>query len=471
MSITLIGLGVSEGDLSLRGKRALDNATTIFARTSLTSSYSSLKGYNVTALDELFLNSRNFDTLNKKLAKRILDASKEGDVVYCVDGCVSEDIACSIIRARKKDVIVIEGVSKAVHALSLVKTTKQSYTGISAYDIASLKSCTMAVIYDIDSDYTASLVKAKLSDVYGEEVDCYFVRGDSVKKIKVYEIDRQKKYAYDCTVLIEEGDFIHKQRYDYSDVERLIGMLRMPGGCPWDRAQTNESICKSTIEEAYELVDAINRGDDDDILEEIGDLILQTAFHSVIKSEQGIFNGTDAITHLIKKLIFRHSHIFGTDKAGSEQDVNAVWEKNKAIEKQHSTYGESILAVPNNFPACMRAQKVQKRAAKSGMDFASALDAAKKLAEEVEELIQALTKGDNVNIQEESGDVLFSALNVVRLSGEDGEEALNRATNKFIERFVLAEQLALNDGKKLNELDELQIDWYYLKAKNELKEH
>ena len=268
---------------------------------------------------------------------------------------------------------------------------------------------------------------------------------------------------------MEEADFLKKERYDYADLEYLIKLLRAPGGCPWDRAQTPESIKGNMIEEAYELVDAIEREDTDGIEEETGDVLLQAAFHSVLQEEAGNFNGADAITRVVKKLIFRHSHIFGGDSANNDAEALTVWEKNKKTEKNQTTYSDSVLAVPKNFPACMRAQKVGKRSAKCGMDFLSPVSASEKLAEEIAELLQACIAEDKAAIFEEAGDVLFSAVNTCRLAGVDCEEALRAATDKFIKRFVKFEQLALADGEKIEEMTPDRWDYYWALAKNELK--
>lgn len=467
--ITLIGLGVKQDDLSISAKLALDGAIKIMARTASGEAYKSLAGYEVEYLDGVFMRSRNFDTLNKNLAEKVLKAAKYGDVIYCVDGAVSEDEACKIILNKKRDVKVLEGVSK----ISLIKNTARmrssAVCALSAYEVEKLKSCSAAVVYDIDDFYASTKVKEILTNLFGEETECTFVRGSSAKKIKIYEIDRQTEYGADCAVAVEESEFLSKDRYDFADLEQLIRILRAPGGCPWDRVQTNQSICRNMIEEAYELVDAINRDDDDGIEEECGDVLLQAAFHAVLKQEQGVFNGNDAITRVVKKLIFRHSHIFGNDKATDESSALNVWEKNKAEEKNQSTFGEKVLAVPTNFPACMRAQKVGKRAAKSGMDFLSSVSASEKLEEEVRELLNALVADDKDAVFEEAGDVLFAAVNTCRLAGVDCEDALSAATDKFVKRFVECERQIIADGKDITQLDGLELDWYWLKAKNALK--
>jgi len=468
MNITLIGLGVSEGDLTLRAKAALDGAERIIARTERCEGFKSLAGLKVETLDFIYEKSRNFDTLNKNLADFVLKAAKESKVCYCVDGSVCEDEACKIILKRRKDVTVLDGVSKGAHAYSAANL-KGNATFVSAYAVKTLKSCNAAVVFDIDNELIAGTVKERLSYLFGEEKECFFMDEKGAKKIKIYEIDRQKNYSAACAVAVEADEFLQKQRYDFADLEEMIRMLRAPGGCPWDRAQSAETIKKNMIEEAYELVDAIERKDADGMEEETGDVLLQAAFHSVLAEERGDFTGGDALTRVVKKLIFRHSHIFGKDKAASEGEALGVWEKNKQKEKGQSTFTESVLAVPKNFPACMRAQKVQKRAAKSGMDYLSSVSAAEGLTDELGELISALTDGNEAGVFEEAGDVLFSAVNTCRLAGVDCEEALAASTQKFVKRFAECEKLILADGKNMTDLNELELDYYWKLAKNALK--
>lgn len=471
MKITLIGLGNAYGDITLRAKAALDGAEVIIARNSGTESFKNLTGYEVRALDDIYKNSRSFDALNKKLAAEVLRAAKTSDVCYCVDGSVSEDEGCKIILSRHKNCEILDSVSKAAGAYNSARMKSCQPVFVSAYSVGNLKSCRAACVYDIDCDYVAGEVKIKLSDIFGEETYCAFINGNKIKKIRIYEIDRQKTYGENCAVAVEETDFLHRDRYDYADIEQMIKILRAPGGCPWDRAQTSESIKSNMIEEAYELVDAIERGDCDGMEEETGDVLLQAAFHAVLAEEKGEFTGSDAITRVVKKLIFRHSHIFGKDKAESEGEALGVWEKNKEKEKGQGTVSETLLAVPKNFPACMRAQKVGKRAAKCGFDFLSSVSASEKIWEEVQEMVACQMAGDAESTFEEAGDVLFAAINTVRLAGVDAEEALRAATDKFVKRFTECEKLIVADGKKISDVtgDGLLFNYYWEKAKNALE--
>lgn len=469
MKITLIGLGVSRDDLTQGARRALENCDKVIVRTERCAGFDNLKDFAPTTLDCVYEKSRNFDTLNKKLAAFVADAAKDGSVCYCVDGSVSEDESCKIILKKLKGCEIFDSVSKSAYACNLTGITCGELTRVSAYGVESLKSCRAACVFDIDCEYIAGLVKEKLSDIFGEESDCFFVRGGRVFRIKIYEIDRQKDYDGTCAVTVQEREFLKRERYDYSDLEQIIRLLRKPDGCPWDRVQTSATIRKNMIEEAYELVDAVERDDADGVEEETGDVLMQAAFHSVLSEEKGEFTGTDAITRVIKKLIFRHSHVFGKDGAKDDKDALSVWEKNKKTEKGQETVSDTVLAVPKNMPACMRAQKVGKRSAKSGMDFLSPVSAAEKLGEEIGELLDACVKQDGGAIAEEAGDVLFSAVNVCRLAGVDCEEVLQGATDKFIKRFVEFERLANESGERVEDMDDSRKDYYWMLAKDAVK--
>ncbi len=158
----------------------------------------------------------------------------------------------------------------------------KAITFVSAGEIESLKSCRAVLVYGINSEKAASAVQAVLTDFFGEKKECTFMRGDNKTEMRIGEIASCGGFGADCSVFAEEDEFLKKERYDYADLVHMVSLLRAPGGCPWDRAQTNESIKSNVVEEAYELADAIERGDDAGILEETGDVLLQAAFHSVL---------------------------------------------------------------------------------------------------------------------------------------------------------------------------------------------
>ena len=249
-------------------------------------------------------------------------------------------------------------------------------------------------------------------------------------------------------------------------MHEIVEILRSENGCPWDRAQTKESIRKDVIEEAYELVDAINRNDEDGMLEESGDLILQAVFSSIFAEERRSFTLRDALSGICSKLIARHTHIFGADKATNAENALEIWDKNKQKEKGFETGAEYLASVPLNFPALMRAQKVGSRAKKFNMDFENALAVFEKVKEELNEVKCELDNSDSKKLAEEIGDLLFAIVSLARLLGLESEEILNLSTDKFIKRFKKTEELILKDGKDMKSLSAEEIDGYYNASKN-----
>ncbi len=466
--ISIVGLGVEPNDLTIGAKNEITSGKTVIVKSSLFNTANSVAklGVEFTTLDYIYEKSRNFDSLNKNLANAVLDIAKSRDVVYCVNGSLTEDISAQIIIKKRKDVLVFDGVSKSANAFCRAKVFSRNSVSVSAYDIESYNRATLPLaVYDLDSDLIAGDVKLRLCDMLGDETVCALVSNGEIKKIKLYELDRQKNYDYSTVLIIDEIPLLEKKRFDFYDLVDVMKKLRAPDGCPWDRAQTHESIRKNMIEEAYELVDAIDSGDDDKIIEETGDVMMQAVFHSELGEDRGAFSGYDVTTGVCEKLIFRHSHIFGGDNASDADSALSVWEKNKRKEKGQKTTSDSVLDVPKVFPALIRAQKVGKRAAKSGYDFKDVFDAAKKIDEELKEVIAAYKSGDEKQISEEVGDLLFSAVNVGRLAGADCEESLTESTEKFIRRFLITEKMITEDNKKMEKLSYDEIWDYYKKAK------
>ena len=473
--ITVIGLGVEKGDLSRRGEEIILNGAKsgrkVVVRTANTTSYQTVAelGVEHSTLDCVYESSRNFATLAKNLAKAVAELGD--DTIYLVDGAATEDNSVKALMKRTRGKIeIVDGVSKTTALVRAANFKGCSYTAVSAYELFE-KAGSLSlplVVYDLDDRGFASDVKLLLGNLYGEETQVKYILGGKAKKISLFELDRQKAYDYTSAVAIEEMDLLKKQRFTAEDLKEIIVRLRAPDGCPWDRVQTSDSIKMSAVEEAYELVDAIDQEDDEKILEETGDLLMQAVFHAVLKEETGAFDFTDVVSGICTKLITRHTHVFGEDKASDGESALSVWEKNKMTEKNQVTYGDSVNDVPKCFPAAMRAQKVGKRASKAGMDFATVEAAAERLQEELKEFFEAYQSGDKAQAEKELGDVLFSVVNIGRKAGADCEKALKESTDRFASRFTKAEQLALADGKVVTELSEEEWDKYYLQAKQSL---
>ena len=233
-------------------------------------------------------------------------------------------------------------------------------------------------------------------------------------------------------------DFQYKDRYGMDDLLNIMALLRSPGGCPWDREQTHQSIRRNMLEEAYEVAEAIDQQDTAHLQEELGDVLLQVVFHARMAQEAGQFAFDDVVDGICKKLVFRHPHVFGAVEAGDPDGALTAWEAQKRVEKGQKTAADTLDAVARSLPALMRAEKIQDKARKAGFDWDSVGPALDKLSEEAEELKAAVREGTNP--EEELGDLLFAAVKVGRFLGLDSELALHAACEKFIRRFRLVEK-------------------------------
>ncbi len=260
-----------------------------------------------------------------------------------------------------------------------------------------------------------------------------------------------------------------KDRSAGAAVEALLAImarLRGPGGCPWDARQTLETLKAFLIEEAYEVLDALEAGDPAAHREELGDLLLQVVFQARVREEEGAFTFRDVVEAIIGKLIRRHPHVFEGADARTPEAVLKRWEAIKASEK--GGVGRSVLAgVPRHLPALQRAQQVQGRAARVGFDWAEARDVAAKVAEEWGETREALENGDPQKVEEEIGDLLFAVVNLCRFHGVQAEQALDRATGKFVRRFQAMEERLRMRGEAPEDLSLAELDALWEATKRE----
>jgi MazG family protein len=237
----------------------------------------------------------------------------------------------------------------------------------------------------------------------------------------------------------------------------IVAKLRSPGGCPWDREQTHPSLRAGLIEEAYEVVEAINTGDDANLCEELGDLLLQPIFHAQIATEEGRFNFDDVARTIVEKLIRRHPHVFGDDRCADSAEVLRKWDDIKRAEKGDRAVS-ALDGISGGLPALMRAEKVQKKAARVGFDWSEVAPVVAKIREELAEVEAELAGGTSAKIEEEIGDLLFSVVNLARKLKVDGETALQSATDKFSDRFRQVETLARERQLALDKLTLAELD-------------
>ncbi len=258
-----------------------------------------------------------------------------------------------------------------------------------------------------------------------------------------------------------------KSAYDTQDLLTIVELLRAPGGCPWDREQTHESMRNDLIEETYEAVEAIDKKDPALLCEELGDVLLLVAMHARIEEESGR-GGFDKITDgICRKLIHRHPHVFGETSVNSADEVLRNWEKIKSEEKGRADVTAKLRAVPRQYPALMRALKVGKKAGM--MDFPNADSVLDKIREETEEAKAALVASDGDALFEEVGDLLLSVASFARKAGVDPERALSVAVDKFIDRFALVEETLRAEGLSFEDVDDEKKEEIWQKIKKNHK--
>lgn len=259
--------------------------------------------------------------------------------------------------------------------------------------------------------------------------------------------------------------FTEKEKYDINDLLEITRMLRSENGCPWDKEQDHKSIRMNVLEEAYEVMEAIDSEDAELLKEELGDLMFQAVFHAQLESEKGTFDFNDVCDGICRKLVYRHPHVFGDISVDNTEQVLKNWDALKSKAKGETKASDRLDSVPKLLPALMRGEKVGKRAGNVGFDFSDTNQVLDCLKSEIAELEAAVEQGEDNAIEDELGDILFSCCNLARFLKKDSEKALTFSINKFIMRFRVIERLAENKGLKLSEMSAEQQNDLWKQAK------
>ena len=419
-------------------------------RTATHPSAESLKeaGIAFESLDALYGSCRNYETFVTKAVREVRARAKGKTLCYCTDGAVSEDRVAGLL-AREKEKEVFPGVPKSAAAAAAAGVCGM-FSAIPAAEAGDAPLVRPLVVYDLADRALASDVKLALAEWFGDEAPALFVRGGRVLPIPLYEADRQEAYDTTCALVLPDEPLLEKKKFTMYDFLTVMRRLRAPDGCPWDRAQTHGSIRINCLEEAYELVDAIDADDPEKMCEEAGDVLMQAAFHTLMEEERGHFTMHDVITGLCRKLIDRHSHVFGTDRAAGADGALSVWDKNKMAEKHQATFTDAVQDVPAGFPALLRAQKIAKRTEKGGWKAGTFAEEAALLTEKVSALGAAAERGEDVAAP--LGEALFTMVLLGRAAGGDCEQALLDTVKKMQERYTKFEAMVRADGKDVNAL-------------------
>ena len=298
-------------------------------------------------------------------------------------------------------------------------------------------------------------------EIYPDETAVYVRMADgTMAHTELFNLDRLKGYDHrTCALVTAEPDLTHLEWFDFDRLREVIEVLLGPDGCPWDREQTHRSLRPYIIEEAYEVVGAIDEDDPFHLYDELGDMLLQVLLHAEIAKKYGDFDIGDVITAIGEKMVSRHSHIFGSDEAGGSDEVSDLWTKNKMAERGQTTYTETMKDVTRSLPATLRASKLLKRlegACRTKDSLEDAVRAAKSAADAV---------GCASDAEQAVGDALLKLVAAARAANVDPEIALNAASDRMIGRFEKAEAEVLKSGKSFDSIDEKMLHNYYENVK------
>jgi len=469
--VHVIGLGPGPaGLITLETMKLLEEAGEVLVRTERHPCVEELRarGIKLRSLDRHYRKGDSMEEVYSSMAGEIAgEAAAAGEAYYATPGHpLLAERTVQLLMGKDLEVRLHSAVSfldavfsalrlDAVEGLLLLDGDRLLERG---YRVLDPRVDTL--IAQVDSRLKASEVKLVLLEVYPPHHPVKAVSaagtGQEVSdELSLEEMDRQERFDHLTTIYVPALD--ENSIYDFQRLLGVIARLRGPGGCPWDRKQTHESLARHMVEEAYEAVDAIDHGDWEHLSEELGDLLLQVTLHAQLGSEEGTFDIRDILRLIIDKLLRRHPHVFGEVTLHTPEEVIARWERIKAEER-----GEPSLldGVAEGLPALIYAYKLQSRAARVGFDWSRGEEVLPKLEEEVAELKEALS-GSGGGLQEELGDMLFTLVNLCRHYGVDPEVALRGSALKFAGRFRDMEEMCRREGLRMEDmtLEELDRLW------------
>ncbi|MBP5199852.1 MAG: nucleoside triphosphate pyrophosphohydrolase [Schwartzia sp.] len=485
-TIKVVGLGPGEfGSMTVEAWETIQNAPTLILRTAVHPTVEELSrlGIAFSSYDERYEKADNFEALYASIADDLIARAKAGEnIVYAVPGSplvAERTVALLRERAERENVplTILPGMSFA-EALC-ARLGVDPVNGLLIMDAADLDLLPMdwptgLIVTQVYSPATASEAKLALMEALPDEYEIVIAQriglpDESVRKIPLFMLDRQS--GIDHLTSLYVPPLPRAGRFDFSPLTDIMRQLREPGGCPWDRVQTPESLRKHVLEEAYEVVEAIDEKDAGLLAEELGDLLLQIVFQARIAEETGAFSMQDVVDGITEKLVRRHPHIFGDVQAEDAAAVLANWE---AIKRREKPERKSRLdGVPKELSALMAAAKLQGKAADAGFDWDDVAPVFEKCREEWWELKEAVEQKDSAHVEEELGDLLFAVVNLSRFLKVNAELALLAANRKFKRRFRKVEEkveAAGGDWKQftLQELDAFWDDAKRAEAKKDL---
>ncbi|MBE0411860.1 MAG: nucleoside triphosphate pyrophosphohydrolase [Anaerolineales bacterium] len=479
--ITLLGLGPGDPLLVTREAwNVLESCGEIYVRTSL---HPTVAGFppnlRVNSFDSFYDDCESFNDVYRCIVDVILNLGQRTQgVVYAVPGhpFIAEATTFELVdRAQELGipVKVIEGLSFLEPVISALGLDPFPHLEvIDALELGAIHHppfppSAHAIIAQIHSKLVASEVKLTLMALYPDQHPVIFVHSAGTKNLLVEhlplsDIDRNAHIGLTSSLYVPSIS----ENSSFESLQNLIAHLRAPDGCPWDREQTHQSLRPHLLEEAYEVLSALDSENPQKMKEEFGDLLLQIVLHAQIAREQGEFSMVDIIQGLHDKLVRRHPHVFGNVEIKDKEGVLSNWERLKSIEREHNNdlVNGLLEGVSSELPALLQAQSYQKRAARVGFDWSDKKGVLQKITEEIDELDKASDQDARIS---EIGDLLFSLVNLARWYDIDAESALRGANHRFRQRFAYIEASARRLGVNLSDLTLNEMDALWDEAKSE----
>jgi tetrapyrrole methylase family protein/MazG family protein len=482
--LTIVGLGPGPAAyLSLGTVQLLQQADKVILRTEMHPTVAELQkqGIKYRACDNFYETGSSFEEVYTRIVNFVLQSCQTEDVVYAVPGSplVAEK---TVVLLREQ--AVAAGVELTIEpAMSFLDPAYVALgidplTGLRIIDAIDLEAVTEGgkyplMVTQVYDRMIASELKLNLMDVLPDEAEIYYLHNLGLvdaecRKIKLLELDRQQKIDYLTSIFVPAQERLQVSHgaagvMDTKPLTDVMRILREPGGCPWDREQDHRSIRANMIEEVYEFLEAVDAGDFAGMQEELGDIMMQVAFHARLAEEKGIFTMQDVIDGVSQKLIHRHPHVFGTLEVKDSAQVLQNWEALKKEEKRDRVH--ILDGVYQGLPALLRAAKIQSKVAKVGFDWTEMEPVYAKVLEELQEVQEAVKVRDAVAVEAEIGDLLFALVNYSRHLKVDGETALNGTNNRFTKRFAYVESQVAASGKNWQDFSLVELDKFWEQAK------
>ncbi|MGG2025196.1 nucleoside triphosphate pyrophosphohydrolase [Gottfriedia sp. S16(2024)] len=478
--ITVLGLGAGDlNQLPFGIYKVLQKTDNLYLRTKDHPVISELEreGLTFQSFDEIYEKHDRFEEVYQEIVHLLVKASEEGAITYAVPGhpLVAEKTVQLLIELADKGKIQldIKGGQSFLDAMftSLKIDPIEGFQFVDATDLES-ESITFRqhlIICQVYDQMTASHAKLKLMEQLPDDYEVVIVTAagsatEQIRSVPLFELDRDTSINNLTSVYVppvkNEEDLYHQ----FETLRSVIATLRGPNGCPWDQKQTHESLKKYLLEEAYELLEAIDEEDDDHIIEELGDVLLQVMLHAQIGEDEGYFSIQDVIQGLVSKLIYRHPHVFSTVHVNGEEDVLKNWQELKQAEKGHVV--ESVLSgIPKDLSGLLKAEKLQSKAAKVGFDWKELPPVVDKVNEELTEVLDAIKLKDQSKVEAELGDLLFSIVNLARFIDVNPEEAILKTNMKFTKRFQYIESRLREINKAFSDVSLEEMDEIWNEAK------